>query len=134
MHFTTTFSVLALAASGMVSASAVPHVQNFRRAANETAACIDGLLCCPGLKTPLDPILDPILGLLGINGSALVGSVGLLCMSDPDPLFADLLRDLLTSNKTGDPAGSTCPASTELTCCSEINLLGGTVALGCSPV
>ena len=69
MHFSTV-SVLALAAS-MVSASPIA----------ERDTCVNGLLCCPQLKTPLDPILDPILGLLGINGSGLIGSVGLLCMS-----------------------------------------------------
>ena len=76
MQFTV-FSVLAFAAS-MVSATAVPNLVE-RQGASPN--CVGGLLTCPQLKTPLDPILDPILQALDINGSAVVGDIGLLCMS-----------------------------------------------------
>ena len=87
MHFTT-FSVLAIAAS-MVSAAPTSDLA-------ERDTCVNGLLCCPQLKTPLDPILDPLLGALGINGSGLVGSIGLLCKSHSLLTISPLLR-LLTS-------------------------------------
>ncbi|KAJ5118032.1 Hydrophobin [Penicillium atrosanguineum] len=76
---------------------------------SETSDCIGSLLCCGSLTTPLDHILDPILEDLGINAANIVGSVGLLC----DPY-----------------EGSSCSSGPQ--CCTEANLLGGTVALGCS--
>ncbi|KAL1859856.1 hypothetical protein Plec18167_006328 [Paecilomyces lecythidis] len=71
-------------------------------------SCPNPLLCCPELKTPLDPTVDPILQTLGVNGTAIVGSVGLEC-------------------EVYDDSCSTAPQ-----CCTEAFLLGGTVALGCS--
>ena len=81
MQFTV-FSVLAFAAS-MVSASAVPHAHFARQNGTTHPNCVGSLLTCPQLKTPLDPILDPILQALDINGSAVIGDIGLLCMSWP---------------------------------------------------
>ncbi|KAJ9236368.1 hypothetical protein DTO166G5_4130 [Paecilomyces variotii] len=42
-------------------------------------SCPNPLLCCPELKTPLDPTVDPILQTLGVNATAIVGSIGLEC-------------------------------------------------------
>ncbi|KAJ6006941.1 hypothetical protein N7451_004885 [Penicillium sp. IBT 35674x] len=76
---------------------------------SETSDCVGSLLCCGSLTTLLDHIVDPILEDLGIDASAIFGSVGLLC----DPYEA-----------------STCTSTPQ--CCTEANLLSGTVALGCS--
>ena len=132
MHFTAAFSLLALGASSMVSATPTTH-PHLKRAVNETsnANCVNGLLCCPQLKTPLDPILDPLLGALGIDASSLLGSVGLLCMLF---YFFFFIFVTYTNQILGDPAGASSCSSTQLTCCTEANLLGGTVALGCEPV
>ncbi|EAL93760.2 hypothetical protein KXW98_004753 [Aspergillus fumigatus] len=70
--------------------------------------CVEPKLCCGSLTTPLDPILDPILLSLGINAAQIVGSVGLLC----------------------HPWTEECSSAPQ--CCTEANLLGGTLALGCS--
>lgn len=43
-------------------------------------SCVNPLLCCPELKTPLDPTVDPILAALGVNATEVVGSIGLECM------------------------------------------------------
>ncbi|KNG83370.1 hypothetical protein ANOM_009005 [Aspergillus nomiae NRRL 13137] len=72
------------------------------------ADCVKPYLCCGELKTPLDPIVDPILKQLGINAASIVGSIGLACHAWDD----------------------SCEAGPK--CCTEANLLGGTVALGCS--
>ena len=107
MQFTV-FSVLAFAAS-MVSASAVPHSHFARQNATTHPNCVGGLLNCPQLKTPLDPILDPILQALDINGSALIGDIGLLCMLshqvpfDSQKQFANVLL-LLQATLTMDKA------------------------------
>ncbi|KAJ5183835.1 Hydrophobin [Penicillium capsulatum] len=72
------------------------------------ANCIRPILCCGSLTTPLDPLVDPVLLLAGVNASAIVGSVGLLCEAyNPD----------------------TC--TSEPQCCTEANLLGGELAIGC---
>ncbi|KAJ5085185.1 fungal hydrophobin [Penicillium argentinense] len=76
---------------------------------SETSDCVGSLLCCGSLTTPLDHIVDPILEDLGIDVANIVGSIGLLC----DPYEA-----------------STCDSAPQ--CCTEANLLGGTLALGCS--
>ncbi|KAJ5698729.1 fungal hydrophobin [Penicillium macrosclerotiorum] len=76
---------------------------------SETSDCVGSLLCCGSLTTPLDHIVDPILEDLGIDAANIVGSIGLLC----DPYEA-----------------STCDSAPQ--CCTEANLLGGTLALGCS--
>ncbi|KAJ5274087.1 Hydrophobin [Penicillium angulare] len=76
---------------------------------SETSDCVGSLLCCGSLTTPLDHIVDPILEDLGINAAKIVGSVGLLC----DPYES-----------------STCSSAPQ--CCTEANLLGGTLALGCA--
>lgn len=47
--------------------------------ATDLSKCIDPLLCCGSLTTPLDPLVDPILLGLGINAAEIVGSIGLLC-------------------------------------------------------
>ncbi|KAF5859718.1 hypothetical protein ETB97_002497 [Aspergillus alliaceus] len=74
----------------------------------ETADCVKPYLCCGELKTPLDSTVDPILKDLGINAASLVGSIGLACHA----------------------WDQTCESGPK--CCTEANLLGGTVALGCS--
>ncbi|KAJ5591963.1 Hydrophobin [Penicillium hispanicum] len=76
---------------------------------SETSDCVGSLLCCGSLTTPLDHIVDPILEDLGIDAANIVGSIGLLC----DPY-----------------EGSSCSSAPQ--CCTEANLLGGTLALGCS--
>ncbi|EAW14249.1 hydrophobin family protein [Aspergillus clavatus NRRL 1] len=76
--------------------------------ATDLSKCIDPLLCCGSLTTPLDPLVDPILLGLGINAAEIVGSIGLLCHA-------------------WTPECSSAPQ-----CCTEANLLGGAVALGCS--
>ncbi|KAL4920816.1 hypothetical protein BDW62DRAFT_198697 [Aspergillus aurantiobrunneus] len=126
MKFTTALSVLAVAGSAL--ASAVPatddaltqeltaQVHEAARQINaanvakrdDTSNCIAPLLCCGTLTTPLDPTVDPILLGLGINAAEIVGSVGLLCHA----------------------YDNTCDSAPQ--CCTEVNLLGGTLAVGCS--
>ncbi|CAG7954803.1 unnamed protein product [Penicillium olsonii] len=75
---------------------------------SETSKCVGPLLCCGSLTTPLDPVVDPLLLALGVDAASIVGSVGLLCHGyDPK-------------------------CDSEPQCCTEANLLGGTVALGCA--
>lgn len=122
-------SVLSLASAGLVSAlpekgslvarsesteskvssAAAALKGNTVQNESETSDCVGSLLCCGSLTTPLDHIVDPILEDLGINAANIVGSIGLLC----DPYEA-----------------SSCDSAPQ--CCTEANLLGGTVALGCS--
>ncbi|KAI9926500.1 hypothetical protein ASPWEDRAFT_118414 [Aspergillus wentii DTO 134E9] len=120
------FSTLAIVGATMVSA--VPHEkrvdqsalkQQVESAAKSSPAssitqtevtevdCIKPLLCCDGLTTPLDGIVDGVLAALDINGAAIVGSIGLLCHAYDD----------------------SCPSAPQ--CCTEANILGGTLALGC---
>ncbi|KAE8360834.1 hypothetical protein BDV27DRAFT_167422 [Aspergillus caelatus] len=96
-------TVLSLFISGAAIASALPS-------STETveADCIKPYLCCGELKTPLDSTVDPILKQLGINAASIVGSIGLACHA-------------------WDDSCKTAPK-----CCTEANLLGGTIALGCS--
>ncbi|KAK6821490.1 hypothetical protein RU639_007948 [Aspergillus parasiticus] len=89
--------------SGAAIASALPS-----SAETVKADCVKPYLCCGELKTPLDSTIDPILRGLGINAASIVGSVGLLC----------------------HPWDDTC--ATEPQCCTEVNILGGALALGCS--
>ncbi|KAL4816573.1 hypothetical protein BDW67DRAFT_184731 [Aspergillus spinulosporus] len=103
MKVATALSVLAVAGSAL--ASALPSAANSEKRQNE---CISPLLCCGTLTTPLDPLVDPILELLGIDAAEIVGSVGLLCHAYDD----------------------TC--TSEPQCCTEANVLGGTLGLGCS--
>ncbi|GAB1191448.1 hypothetical protein APSETT444_000627 [Aspergillus pseudonomiae] len=63
------------------------------------ADCVKPYLCCGELKTPLDPIVDPILKQLGINAASIVGSIGLACHAWDD----------------------SCEAGPK--CCTEANLL-----------
>ncbi|OQE26631.1 hypothetical protein PENSTE_c005G02862 [Penicillium steckii] len=76
---------------------------------SETSDCVGPLLCCGSLTTPLDPIVDPILEVLGVDAANIVGSIGLLCHPYEK---------------------SSCDSAPQ--CCTEANLLGGTVALGCA--
>ncbi|GIJ98248.1 hypothetical protein Aspvir_000363 [Aspergillus viridinutans] len=78
------------------------------QSSTDSSQCVESILCCGSLTTPLDPILDPILLGLGINAAQVVGSVGLLC----------------------HPWTEECSSAPQ--CCTEANLLGGTLALGCS--
>ncbi|KAL6231266.1 hypothetical protein BDW75DRAFT_49013 [Aspergillus navahoensis] len=103
MKFTTALSVLAVAGSAL--ASALPSAAN---AEKRDSDCISPLLCCGTLTTPLDPLVDPILALVGVNAAEIVGSIGLLCHAYDE----------------------TCISEPQ--CCTEANLLGGTLALGCS--
>jgi hypothetical protein len=76
MKVATALSVLAVAGSAL--ASALPSAANSEKRQSD---CIGPLLCCGSLTTPLDPLVDPILELVGIDAAEIVGSVGLLCMS-----------------------------------------------------
>lgn len=71
-------SVLSLVGAGMVSA--LPQESNLSVKRGDTSGCIDPLLCCGTLTTPLDPLVDPILLALGVDAANIVGSIGLLCM------------------------------------------------------
>ncbi|KAL4984268.1 hypothetical protein BDW68DRAFT_190631 [Aspergillus falconensis] len=103
MKFATALSVLTVAGSAL--ASVLPSAAI---AEKRDSDCIGPLLCCGTLTTPLDPLVDPILELVGIDAAEIVGSIGLLCHAYDD----------------------TC--TSEPQCCTEANLLGGTLALGCS--
>ncbi|KAL2817322.1 hypothetical protein BJX63DRAFT_429721 [Aspergillus granulosus] len=124
MKFTAALSVLAIAGSTMAAAVA-PSEEAITRALTaevydaaarinaqkrDTSNCIDPLLCCGTLTTPLDPIVDPILLGLGIDAAEIVGSIGLLC----------------------HPFDDSCSSAPQ--CCTEVNLLGGVLAVGCSPL
>lgn len=76
MKIATALSVLAVAGSAL--ASALASAANSEKRQSD---CIGPLLCCGSLTTPLDPLVDPILELVGIDAAEIVGSVGLLCMS-----------------------------------------------------
>ncbi|KAL3476320.1 hypothetical protein BJX99DRAFT_258638 [Aspergillus californicus] len=121
MKFTTAISLLAVAGSAL--ATALPQdtpdftamVQEVADRVNanslqqrDTSNCVGDLLCCGTLTTPLDSTVDPILLELGVNAANIVGSIGLLCHT----------------------YGPTCETPPQ--CCTEANLLGGTVALGCA--
>ncbi|KAL2866471.1 hydrophobin family protein [Aspergillus lucknowensis] len=128
MQFTTALSLLAVASSAL--ASALPSTADATtealtakvyeavtkiNAANaqkrsDTDDCIAPLLCCGTLTTPLDSTVDPILEGLGIDAAEIVGSIGLLCHAYDD----------------------SCTSQAQ--CCTEVNLLGGTLAVGCSPL
>ncbi|KAJ5801694.1 fungal hydrophobin [Penicillium psychrosexuale] len=101
------FSVLSLAGAGMVSA--LPQESSLSMKRSDTSECVGPLLCCGTLTTPLDPLVDPLLLALGIDAANIVGSIGLLCH--------------------GYEASS---CDTKPQCCTEANLLGGTLALGCA--
>ncbi|KAL4806363.1 hypothetical protein BDV18DRAFT_160430 [Aspergillus unguis] len=94
----------ALAIAGPALVSALPSP------GSSESDCVGPLLCCGSLTTPLDPIVDPILSELGIDAAAIVGSIGLFCSAYDDS------------------------CDSEPQCCTEANLLGGEVALGCSPL
>ncbi|KAL4980912.1 hypothetical protein BDW66DRAFT_146690 [Aspergillus desertorum] len=103
MKFAIALPVLAVAGSALVSG--LPSTTNAEKRDSE---CIRPLLCCGTLTTPLDPLVDPILERVGIDAAEIVGSIGLLCHA----------------------YDGTC--TSEPQCCTEVNLLGGTLALGCS--
>ncbi|KAJ6127915.1 fungal hydrophobin [Penicillium samsonianum] len=100
-------SVLSLVGAGIVSA--LPQESNLSVKRSDTSECVGPLLCCGTLTTPLDPLVDPLLLTLGIDAANLVGSIGLLCHGYEK---------------------SSC--DTKPQCCTEANLLGGTLALGCA--
>ncbi|KAJ5971453.1 Hydrophobin [Penicillium vulpinum] len=108
-------SVLSLVGAGMVSA--LPQESNLSLKRSEsteshkpdTSECVGTLLCCGTLTTPLDPVVDPLLLALGIDAASIVGSIGLLCHGYEK---------------------HSC--DTEPQCCTEANILGGTLALGCA--
>ncbi|KXG52061.1 Hydrophobin [Penicillium griseofulvum] len=108
-------SVLSLAGAGMVSALPQESNLSLKRSDSaetskpDTSECVGPLLCCGTLTTPLDPVVDPLLLVLGIDAANIVGSIGLLCRPYDK---------------------SSC--KTEPQCCTEVNLLGGTLALGCA--
>jgi hypothetical protein len=98
MKFTTVLSTFAVAGSALATAlpatdsdltqqltaqvqEAARQIEAAKLEKRDTSKCIDPILCCGTLTTPLDPIVDPILEGLGINAANIVGSVGLLCMS-----------------------------------------------------
>lgn len=48
---------------------------------SKTSNCVGSLLCCGSLtRVPIDHIVHPIFEDLGIDASAILGSVSLLCM------------------------------------------------------
>ncbi|KAJ5306916.1 hypothetical protein PENANT_c003G00535 [Penicillium antarcticum] len=96
-------SVISLVGAGMVSA--MPQAGGLM----QRSECIKPILCCGTLTTPLDQTVDPILEELGVNAAEIVGSIGLACH-----------------------AYEAAKCDTPPQCCSEANLLGGTVALGCA--
>ncbi|EAU32070.1 conserved hypothetical protein [Aspergillus terreus NIH2624] len=106
MKFSTALSLLA-AGAALVSAAPATSSED-----EETylvkAKCIKPFLCCGELKTPLDGVVDPILEALHLGPEAIVGSIGLACHAYDE----------------------TCTTAPK--CCSEANLLDGTVALGCN--
>ncbi|KAJ5371699.1 Hydrophobin [Penicillium concentricum] len=108
-------SVISLVGAGMVSALPQEANLSLKRSDStesskpDTSECVGPLLCCGTLATPLDPVVDPLLLALGIDLANIVGSVGLFCHGYEK---------------------SSC--DTEPQCCTEANLLGGTVALGCA--
>ncbi|KAJ5887090.1 hypothetical protein N7504_011137 [Penicillium tannophilum] len=94
---------------------------------SETSNCVGSLLCCGSLTTPLDHIVDPIFEDLGVDASAIVGSVGLLCMSYA---YRKILMVIKADILLGNPyEASICTSAPQ--CYTELNLLGGTVALEC---
>ncbi|KAJ5193438.1 hypothetical protein N7449_009580 [Penicillium cf. viridicatum] len=100
-------SVLSLVGAGMVSA--LPQESNLSVKRGDTSDCVGPLLCCGTLTTPLDPLVDPILLSFGIDAANIVGSIGLLCHAYEE---------------------SSCATAPQ--CCTEANVLGGTLALGCA--
>ncbi|KAJ5357234.1 Hydrophobin [Penicillium brevicompactum] len=98
-------SVLSLVGAGMVSARPSESLSLKR---GDTSECVGPLLCCGTLTTPLDSTVDPLLLALGVDAANIVGSVGLACH------------------------GYDSSCETKPQCCTEANLLGGTVALGCA--
>ncbi|KAI9367117.1 hypothetical protein BJX61DRAFT_350589 [Aspergillus egyptiacus] len=127
MKFSTALSLFAVTGSAIASAlpstddavtqdltakvhEAVEKINASKAQKSAESECLPPLLCCGTLTTPLDPIVGPILLGLGIDLAEIVGSVGLLCHAYDD----------------------TC--SSEPQCCTEINLLGGVLAVGCSPL
>ncbi|PLB50952.1 hypothetical protein P170DRAFT_156935 [Aspergillus steynii IBT 23096] len=89
----------------IASSGKVQGVQHSQKASSD---CVGPQLCCGTLTTPLDPVVDPLLKTLGVDLANIVGSVGLLCHG----------------------YDSSCTTTPQ--CCTEANLLGGTVALGCA--
>ncbi|PYH38186.1 hydrophobin family protein [Aspergillus neoniger CBS 115656] len=124
MQFTTALSILAIATTAVAVPAAQDNTASLESQVKEVAAqrgtsdgtistvteaqCVPPILCCGSLTTPLDPLVDPILLDLGIDASNIVGSIGLLCKDYDDSC-------------TSEPQ-----------CCTEINLLNGLLALGCS--
>ncbi|OQE14191.1 hypothetical protein PENFLA_c040G08330 [Penicillium flavigenum] len=102
-------SVISVIGAGV--ASALPQESNLsmKRSQPDTSECVGPLLCCGTLTTPLDPLVDPLLLALGIDAANIVGSIGLLCHGYEE---------------------TSCPTKPQ--CCTEVNLLGGTLALGCA--
>ncbi|KAJ5334556.1 Hydrophobin [Penicillium brevicompactum] len=98
-------SVLSLVGASMVSARPSESLSLKR---GDTSECVGPLLCCGTLTTPLDSTVDPLLLALGVDAANIVGSVGLACH------------------------GYDSSCETKPQCCTEANLLGGTVALGCA--
>ncbi|KAH8429722.1 hydrophobin family protein [Aspergillus melleus] len=82
----------------------VENVEHNKRAPGD---CLQPTLCCPSLTTPVDPLLDSVLNPVGVSASNIVGSVGLLC----------------------HPYDASCARPAQ--CCDQVNVLSGTVALGC---
>ncbi|CAP79801.1 hypothetical protein E8E15_007944 [Penicillium rubens] len=102
-------SVLSVISAGVVSALPQESNLSMKRSQPDTSECVGPLLCCGTLTTPLDPLVDPLLLALGIDAANIVGSIGLLCHGYEE---------------------TSCPTKPQ--CCTEANLLGGTLALGCA--
>ncbi|KAL4893218.1 hypothetical protein BDV59DRAFT_201816 [Aspergillus ambiguus] len=105
MKFST---ALSLFAAGVALVSAAPAASEDDETYLVKAKCIKPFLCCGELKTPLDGVVDPILEALHLGPEAIVGSIGVACHAYDE----------------------TCKTAPK--CCTEANLLDGTVALGCN--
>lgn len=111
-------SVVSLVGAGMVSA--LPQESNLSMKRADTSDCVGPLLCCGTLTTPLDPLVDPLLLVLGIDAANIVGSIGLLCMFG---LWCNICKmgrflTLLAGHAYEESSCTTAPQ-----CCTEVNLL-----------
>lgn len=86
---------------------------------SETSDIVGSLLCCGSLTTPLDHIVDPILDDLGIDASAIVGSVGLVFVHR---FHWKIFMAINAYISLGDRyVASTCASAPQ--CCTEGNIL-----------
>ena len=138
-------SVLSLVGAGMVAASPMENAlsANVKRSddstdakvqkaaaslagskdenESETSDCVGPLLCCGSLTTPLDPIVDPILEVLGVDAANIVGSIGLLCEYSSSNYRANTQLEHANLFLGHPYEKSSCDSAPQ--CCTEANLL-----------